>query len=617
MRFWVLLGVFVIVAAGQAFVFPPMEGSDEPLHFAYVEHLRAGWQLPQRTTYLENCTRQQSGQPPLVYGLAAGVLELAGAPRAGCDAVFDYYFGQTDNRWLLTPNPYRRDDNNTNFLPVTSIPPPDGLPTSLYIARLISVAFGAVSVVGAYLAAGEVFRRETWRLTAAALFAFTPTLLHVSAYFTNDSAAAGFTTLVMWRALHLMNRGVTVRRLLVIGALAGVGALAKVSVALALPAVAVAVMLTEWRRVPGGVAWRSAGEMNLAPTSTSAMMAFVRRVIGAGVWIALPLVLTVGVWAGWGWLAYGDPLGTGTHVHETLNYDPPLDWLTTLRGLPDVYLTYVGLLGYANVYLHPAVYAALTGVMALAGVGVVWRMAARRVGGGWIAPAVMMGVLWLTLFVGFLRWYRTIFDVTGRLMLPAHIAFALALTAGLALLPRGRWVRLFAVGTFAAAGLIATFMSLHAAYAPRFVAELPALRGASYTFDDTVRLLGYAHEGDIIAPDVDTVTLCWEVLQPTDRLAAYAVRYVKDGVAVANRTTVHGLGKYNSTLWQPGAVFCDAVDMPVGDALFGAVPPEPGATYDILVVMLDVRTLDVNWTAHTPDGTPVQFPVLGQLRAPE
>jgi hypothetical protein len=91
------------------------------------------------------------------------------------------------------------------------------------------------------------------------------------------------------------------------------------------------------------------------------------------------------------------------------------------------------------------------------------------------------------------------------------------------------------------------------------------------------------------------------------------VRYVKDGVSVANRTTVHGLGKYNSTLWEPGAVFCDAVDMPVGDALFGAAPPEPGTTYDILVVMLDVRTLDVNWTARTPDGTPVQFPVLGQL----
>jgi hypothetical protein len=56
--------------------------------------------------------------------------------------------------------------------------------------------------------------------------------------------------------------------------------------------------------------------------------------------------------------------------------------------------------------------------------------------------------------------------------------------------------------------------------------------------------------------------------------------------------------------------------MPVGDDRFGAIPPEPRATYDILVVLLDARTGDVNWTATTDDGAVVPFPVLGQLSTP-
>jgi hypothetical protein len=233
--------------------------------------------------------------------------------------------------------------------------------------------------------------------------------------------------------------------------------------------------------------------------------------------------------------------------------------------------------------------------------------------------ALILGVLWIALFIGFLSWYRTVYDVTGRLILPAHISLAIAITAGLAALsarvPRaGIFLRTVSVGVFVLTGGIFTFVSLHAAYVPQIItrAEVPPLQGTVFDFDDTVRLLGYAHDGDTFT-DNDQITLCWEVLQPTERFAAYAVRYVKDGIPVANRTTVHGLGKYNSTLWQTGDIFCDGVDMSVGNPLFGGTPPESGTTYDILVVMLDANTQAVDWQAITLDGTPVQFPVLGQL----
>ncbi len=601
-RFMLLLAIFAVGVIVQVFVFPPMEGSDEPLHFSYITYLRDVGALPERTTYLENCTRQQSGQPPLAYTAAATALSITRLSTPACDEVFAYYFEQTNNPWLLTPNPMRRDDNNTNFLRVANITSPTVLPAALYVARLTASAFGMLAVVGAYLAAGEVFQQRQWQLTATAIFAFTPTFFHLSAYFSNDPGAVALTTLVVWRTLHLVNRGVTVPRLLLIGLLIGVGALIKVSVALAAPAVGMGIVLTILRRED-------------MPSITR----LVRRVTVCGLWTLLPIILTFGLWVMWGTLRYGDPVGSQTHVHEVLNYDPPLAFTATLRGMPDVYMTYVGLLGYANVYMHPVTYISLTSVLMISILGYALQ---RQYQFNWqsdgFVQAVVLALLWLAVFIGFLQWYRTIFDVTGRLLLPAHIAYAICLTGGLRLfatrLPALRnSIAVISAGAFMLAGTASTFVSLQAAYAPPQANELPALRGNTFTFDGTVRLLGYAHAGDTFSTSPDAITLCWEVIQPTDRLAAYAVRYVKDGIPVANRTTVHGLGRFNSTLWQAGDTFCDRVDVPVADPRFGSSQPQPGADYDVLVFLLDARTQDVNWTAFTADGTPVQFPVIGQL----
>jgi hypothetical protein len=599
-RFLLILTLFVAGTTLQAFTFPPMEGSDEPLHTAYALYLRDNGALPPRETYLENCTRQQSGQPPLLYAAGAALLTLTNIDTADCDTTFDYYFRQTNNPWLLTPRPQRADDNNTNFLPDPTQPPPTGFPSALRILRLLSVASGALAVIGAWLAAGEIFQHERTRLTVTAIFAFTPTVFHLSSYYTNDTPAIAFATFAAWGALRVLRHGVTVRRMAWIGLLVGVGGLAKVSVGLVAPAVATAVVLRLWRD-------RSAASVGAVALQT----------VRYGLMAAIPLTLTFGLWAGYGLATYGDPFGTGTHTHETLNYDPPLDWLTTLSGTPDVARTYVGLLGYANVYMSPLTYGLLgtVALVALVG-GLVWIV--RRPSRSSLEIAAVLLALTIATLIGFLSWYRTIFDVTGRLLTPAHLVYAVSVAGGLALLPGRRWLSLGAVAVHALATLVFTFTTLHTAYTPRLTTPdaLPPLQGPSFTFDATVQLLGYNVDTDTLSGDLHTITLCWEVLAPTDRLAAYAVRYVKDGVPAANRTTIHGLGKYNSRLWEPGAVFCDAVDMAIGDGQFGAVPAEAATTYDVLVFLLDARSGDVDWSATDAAGNPVAFPVVGQVRTP-
>ena len=636
-RFFLILLLFTIAATVQAFKFPPMEGSDEPLHITYVLTLREEGRLPDRITYLENCTRQQSGQPPLTYWLAAVLLDLTNTLPIKCDEVFDYYFNQTNNRWLLTPDPLRREDNNTNFLPNTHLAAPDGLPAALYTVRMISVAFGTVAVIGAYLAAGEVFQSAAWRLTATAIFAFTPTFVHLSAYFSNDPGAAAFTTLVVWQTLAILRTGTTVQRLLFIGLLLGLGGLIKVSVLLACPAVGLAVLFSylPYPLTPSPQAERG-NESDGEVPSTLNRRVYARtgrgfrdgvmfwKVLRDAVVIIVPMILTVGIWVIYGMNTYGDPLGTATHEHPVLNYDPPLNWMTTLRGMPDVYMTYIGLLGYANVYLRPATYIVLAVVGFVAIIGLVIALRRFLAGGRGIALSlplplmqfVVLLVLALVTFIGFLEWYRTIFDVTGRLLMPMHMVVAIATATGLWAWFRDGWfIPTLTTGLYAVCGLFITFMALTHAYRPLLIPadDLPNIQGNVFTFDNTIRVLGYNHTTDRIQGNTHTLTVCWEVLQPTQREAAYSVRYVKDGIPIATRTTVHGLGKYNSTLWEVGATFCDTLDMPIGDPQFGGSPPEPNTRYDILVVMLDVRTLDVNWTATTSDGTTVPFPVLGQV----
>src|SRR5258708_3248832 len=87
--FIVLLLVFVIGAAVYQILFPFMEGVDEDLHFNYVNLLRNENRLPDRQTVLSDTMRQESGQPPLTYWVAARVLDLLHLPRYTDDARLD------------------------------------------------------------------------------------------------------------------------------------------------------------------------------------------------------------------------------------------------------------------------------------------------------------------------------------------------------------------------------------------------------------------------------------------------------------------------------------------------------------------------------------------------
>jgi hypothetical protein len=209
-------------------------------------------------------------------------------------------------------------------------------------------------------------------------------------------------------------------------------------------------------------------------------------------------------------------------------------------------------------------------------------------------------------------------------MYPAHVPISLAITGGLYLLAQ-RWPRLehglraYTVGILAVAGLIIPSAAIYASATPPLIArdQLPPLQGTPIDFDHTIRFLGYQQPSRVITGPIYTLELCWEVLQATTRPAAFSVKLVHNGVILADRTSIHGMGRYNSSLWQPGAIFCDTVDIRIDDPDVLVEPqPEPAQVYDMLLVMLDARTQAVDWQAATLDGQPVAYPIIGQVVTP-
>ncbi len=594
----------MIGALARQVMLPVMEGSDEHLHFNYVEWLITENRLPERANYRTNSTVQESGQPPLAYWLYSLPLRLLNIPTVdGLDVLA--HLQDVKNRWLNPPDPQNRTDNLNSYYhgPNEQVFGRPDIVMIDQVMRLFSIVFGVVAVIGAYGSAREIFARESWALVATGLFAFMPTMIALTAYVNNDIAVIAFTSLATWQMLRIVRLGASPGNIIVLGILLGLGALCKVSGLLIVPW-AFAVLLIDWRK-----RWLT-----------------VQRLILHFLLLGAITGVIFGPWMLYGIVTFQDPMGTRTHYDPLFRHDPLLSLGETFRLLPQVYATYWS--GRPAQFSWPT--NALFGLivmLSLAG----WaayalrsRFVLRKFQTTLTAQqAIVLAAIFAGVFAGLLRWLSEYFFIDGRLLYPAHTAIIMALTGGLYLLARhipAHPLQIGAVGAVAITGIIAAPVRLYATFAPPARlerAQLPALQGDRVDYEGIIRFLGQTQDDAIIdAVNIQTVTLCWEVLQVTERPAAFSLKLVHNGNIIADRTSVFGMGRFNSILWQAGDIFCDVVDVPIDDPdIPDDPPPTPGQTYDMLLVLLNAETLDVNWQAFAADGTPIQFPIIGQVMA--
>ncbi|MDX2162898.1 MAG: phospholipid carrier-dependent glycosyltransferase [bacterium] len=603
---WVALlicALFIVGALGQQAVLPLIEGSDESLHYAYTEHLRGTWTLPDRTTYRINATGQESSQPPLTYVLAALTADLFGLPRLDDPGDLYQRLGKTRNPWNTPVTYWNRDDNRNFYYDIAPADP--AISGALARLRLLSIGFGLVALAAAYGAAWELFRSTRWALFTMALFGLMPTFVHSAAYLNNDITVTAFSTLTLWLCLRMLRRasilhpGASLIDAFVIGVCAACAALAKVS-GTAVIAAAGLTLVVLWAR----------GRLSFA--------AF----IGHGVVMALPVIALFGAWVLYGWLTYGDPFGFNTHTahhNEYTFFSNPLPAPADIAAqFPNLFRTYFARFGL-SIHLHPLIYLlfAAAPLAALMGWLGVFRRRARASGG--VDAALILGAAALIALFGLFRWMQILPAIPARLLYPAHLSITAALVGGLFLLTRrlprlGRVLAGFTLGVTAFSGVIGGAVAVHAAFTlpPAGSTALPVDSTPVYTFD-SVALTGWTLPEN---PRLDgtwySVGLCWQAGAVPSREPAYTVKLIDlQGNIAADRTTLFGLGLRAGLGWRAGERFCETVELALNaDAL------RPATAYNVVLSLLDAQTLAANHPATAADGAVIGAPILGRAYAP-
>lgn len=387
---WLLgcLAWFLAFAIGYAFTNPPGEAPDENGHLAFANYVARHGQLPVQTD--PSRAADQGHHFPLYYVLGAGLIRLTDEDGF-VDAGFE-------------PNPafvaYGGSRGDVpRFLH-------DGAPgdlASVRLLRLLSVFFGAVTVLFVGLAARQALSEGPWWL-APAFVASLPQFQFVSASVSNDSVMAATAALTLWALIRALQKP-ELRRWIAVGLALGLAIWAKKSSLVLVPVVVLAALTGPapngyWKSV--GVRWAAA----LVPVLLIAGPLFVRQ-----------------------HFVYGDMLGNAMEratlphlVDEKSILDPYF-----VTSFPKVTMrSFVAHFGWMNVaaptitILGHWVVSVLLGLLALTGL---FDPDRRRL------TVILLGTILLAV-AGLVFYNLTYTQAQGRLLFPALAAFAILLACG-------------------------------------------------------------------------------------------------------------------------------------------------------------------------------------------
>lgn len=482
----VILVAFVALSIVYSLTVPLFEGPDEIWHYAFANYLANGGGLPvfdvnQPATFLRN-----GAHPPLYYVLIAVLI----APIDRADFPAEYHFNLASPK--VTPGASGPSPNLLIHTAREDFPFRD---TALagHLARLVSIALSALTVVGVFFVARRLLRDDRLALLATALVAFIPQFVYGAALVNNDALAACAATWLLYALLRLMN-GSRWRWALLSGVLLGITLLSKIGMIAVLPIPALALLLIWWRSRITPHALRSALFLGFGVYAVAALI--------AGWWYARNLAL------------YGDPLmwrewqvltGTG-RVPPTL-----IDFLHDMLGFFGLFWADFSL--RVDRVLWP-----IFGLLVMmAALGLI-RRAIRRQWPPLEWAGLPVAVAWLGLLLATaVRYSFNIYDIHGRLLYPALAGIGVLLALGLSGWPKPRWVMGGALAIMMSITVIAPLAIIQPAYARPIVAALPPdVTKMPARFDD-IELLGYRVNPDQVKTgetlEIDTY---WRRIAPAD-----------------------------------------------------------------------------------------------------
>ena len=410
-----ILAAFFALGIVYAVVTPLFEKPDEIWHYPYVKYLADGQGLPvQDLAKTQPLMRQESTQPPLYYVTAA---------------LATFWIKDDDWQDLVWLNPFwgynapgTINDNKNRVLHTDRERfPYRGAVLAVRTARLVSVIWGAITVLATYLMALELFpKRRSFAAGAAALVAFNPQFVFISSAVSNDSTVSALCTLALWLMLRLVRRGVSVtesqitnrsghwvsgiRYWALLGLILGLALLAKTSALALLPVAMVAIAMVAWsRRVSqdslDSVIARSEGSEAAEATKQSPSYPARRRLLrpcgarndiptrfkGSGwtfIWGCIIVFGIAAIVAGWwyvlNWRLHGDPLGVQIHQEIVGPGRPELTLAQLIHEFSQMELSFWAAFGWGNVHAHPWIYTLLRVAVRLSALGLLILIIGNR-----------------------------------------------------------------------------------------------------------------------------------------------------------------------------------------------------------------------------------------------
>jgi len=537
-----ILIMFIALGTTCSLVTPIFEAPDEIYHYFFIKHLADGKGLPVQNPEDTGLWEQEGSQPPLYY--------LIGA-------LSTFWIDTSEAEDLLWYNPQANigiplDPGNKNVIVHTGREsfPFRGTALAVHLVRLLSVLLGAGTAFLTYRLALEIFPdHEQLALGAAALNAFIPQFLFISAAINNDNLItflSSLALLLLIRNTQYGIRGLLVLRIaysVLLGLVLGLACLSKLA-GLGLLILTTIVLIAEAyrRRSP--------------------------RPLVQGV-IALAVAMMV---AGWwyvrNWTLYGDPTGLNMMLAVVGRGSPPSSLSELWGEFRGLRMSFWALFGWFSILVAPAIYAILDGASLLALVGLVAWFVRQR----WLSTSPGVLILWVAIvFAGLVRWTWTTPGTQGRLLFPAISALCILLMLGLSQLVPGRYTRILvslislAMCVFAA---LCPFLYIGPAYArPATVSLHEVPPGVVHDFGEKIRLLGFQLDRERVRPgETLGITFYWQGLAEMEENYFLFIHLLgRRRELVGNEDTYHGWGAYPTSLWKPGEIIADTYQLPISE----------------------------------------------------
>ncbi len=237
-----IAAIFVVLGSRYVLSTPTFETPDEPWHYQYIRRLAHGEGLPPLALATDEWEQGEAHQPPLYY--AIGALLTLGVEN---EAPEDLYIR---NPYAALGKPHAVGNKNA-VLHLEQMSPPPDVVRAVRRLRWFSLSCSLFTVLLTYGIALQVApRRRVLALGSAALVAFNPQFLFISASASNDSLITALSTLVLWLSCRTANRQIDPPRDAIwLGIIVGLASLAKLS-GLALSPVACLALALKARSTP-------------------------------------------------------------------------------------------------------------------------------------------------------------------------------------------------------------------------------------------------------------------------------------------------------------------------------------------------------------------------------